>query len=198
MCELLWSDPHPGEGRVPSKRGVGVAFGADVTRRFLAANKLDLLVRSHEVNLHSWLSPSLSHVSGLPMVNQNATFRPHCFEIHQDKNAVARDPSASEDFCVVGLMRNVDNWANALSSGVQLLLKLFWGCRSRTRGTRWSTVATVSRCSARRNTVTRWTTRAHSSDSEAPTWCRISRRSRPSRTRPCGRWHTRRRCSEAS
>ena len=49
MCELLWSDPQPGEGRAPSKRGVGVAFGADVTRTFLKANNLDLLVRSHEV-----------------------------------------------------------------------------------------------------------------------------------------------------
>ncbi|KAK9806971.1 hypothetical protein WJX72_009035 [[Myrmecia] bisecta] len=49
MCELLWSDPQASEGRSPSKRGVGVAFGPDVTRRFLAANKLDLLVRSHEV-----------------------------------------------------------------------------------------------------------------------------------------------------
>lgn len=49
MCELLWSDPHPGEGRAPSKRGVGVAFGSDVTRSFLQQNKLELVVRSHEV-----------------------------------------------------------------------------------------------------------------------------------------------------
>ena len=49
MCELLWSDPQPSSGRAPSKRGVGVAFGADVTQRFLEDNSLDLLVRSHEV-----------------------------------------------------------------------------------------------------------------------------------------------------
>lgn len=49
MCEMLWSDPGPTAGRVPSKRGVGVAFGPDVTRRFLELNKLDLVVRSHEV-----------------------------------------------------------------------------------------------------------------------------------------------------
>jgi len=49
MCELLWSDPHPGLGRAPSKRGVGVAFGSDVTHRFLQENNLDLVVRSHEV-----------------------------------------------------------------------------------------------------------------------------------------------------
>ena len=50
MCEVLWSDPGPEEGRAASKRGVGVAFGPDVTRNFLKANGLDLLVRSHEVS----------------------------------------------------------------------------------------------------------------------------------------------------
>eukprot|EP00245_Coleochaete_scutata_P007829 TRINITY_DN2360_c0_g1_i1.p1 TRINITY_DN2360_c0_g1~~TRINITY_DN2360_c0_g1_i1.p1 ORF type:complete len:506 (-),score=107.70 TRINITY_DN2360_c0_g1_i1:133-1590(-) len=49
MCELLWSDPQSGPGRSPSKRGVGVAFGADVTKRFLQENNLDMIVRSHEV-----------------------------------------------------------------------------------------------------------------------------------------------------
>jgi len=49
FCELLWSDPAPQPGRAPSKRGVGVAFGPDVTKRFLEANQLKLLVRSHEV-----------------------------------------------------------------------------------------------------------------------------------------------------
>lgn len=49
FCEMLWSDPAPGTGRSPSKRGVGVAFGEDVTRAFLERNGLELLVRSHEV-----------------------------------------------------------------------------------------------------------------------------------------------------
>ncbi|KAK3700273.1 hypothetical protein RRG08_033551 [Elysia crispata] len=49
MCELLWSDPQPQAGRAPSKRGVGVQFGPDVTARFLELNKLDYVVRSHEV-----------------------------------------------------------------------------------------------------------------------------------------------------
>ncbi|RQP00149.1 hypothetical protein POPTR_014G141800v4 [Populus trichocarpa] len=49
MCELLWSDPQPFPGRGPSKRGVGLSFGKDVTRRFLQDNNLDLVVRSHEV-----------------------------------------------------------------------------------------------------------------------------------------------------
>lgn len=49
MCELLWSDPQPMFGRAPSKRGVGCQFGPDVTRKFLAKNNLDYVVRSHEV-----------------------------------------------------------------------------------------------------------------------------------------------------
>lgn len=40
MSELLWSDPHAGVGRMPSKRGVGVAFGSDVTKQFLKDNSL--------------------------------------------------------------------------------------------------------------------------------------------------------------
>jgi serine/threonine-protein phosphatase 5 len=49
MCELLWSDPHPQNGRHPSKRGVGTQFGPDVAHRFLDDNGLDYLVRSHEM-----------------------------------------------------------------------------------------------------------------------------------------------------
>ncbi|KAL7589233.1 serine/threonine-protein phosphatase 5 isoform X1 [Lactuca sativa] len=49
MCELLWSDPQSDPGRGPSKRGVGLSFGGDVTKRFLKDNNLDLIVRSHEV-----------------------------------------------------------------------------------------------------------------------------------------------------
>lgn len=48
MTELLWSDPINVPGRQPSKRGVGVAFGPDVATRFLEANGLEMLVRSHE------------------------------------------------------------------------------------------------------------------------------------------------------
>ncbi|KAK7791724.1 hypothetical protein R5R35_009373 [Gryllus longicercus] len=49
MCELLWSDPQPQNGRAPSKRGVGVQFGPDVTKNFLEKNDLDYIIRSHEV-----------------------------------------------------------------------------------------------------------------------------------------------------
>jgi serine/threonine-protein phosphatase 5 len=49
MCELLWSDPQPQNGRAPSKRGVGCQFGPDVTKKFLEINNLDYIIRSHEV-----------------------------------------------------------------------------------------------------------------------------------------------------
>ncbi|XP_075982644.1 protein phosphatase D3 [Anticarsia gemmatalis] len=49
MCELLWSDPQPMQGRAPSKRGVGCQFGPDVTNTFLTRNNLDYIIRSHEV-----------------------------------------------------------------------------------------------------------------------------------------------------
>ncbi|XP_031629038.1 serine/threonine-protein phosphatase 5 [Contarinia nasturtii] len=49
MCDLLWSDPQPQNGRGFSKRGVGIQFGPDITEQFCAANKLDYIIRSHEV-----------------------------------------------------------------------------------------------------------------------------------------------------
>jgi serine/threonine-protein phosphatase 5 len=49
FTEILWSDPHKEKGRHPSKRGVGVQFGPDVAHAFLNDNKLEILVRSHEM-----------------------------------------------------------------------------------------------------------------------------------------------------
>jgi serine/threonine-protein phosphatase 5 len=55
MCEMLWSDPQPFPGRAPSKRGVGISFGPDVTHRFCEENDLDMVVRSHEVKEEGYL-----------------------------------------------------------------------------------------------------------------------------------------------
>jgi len=49
MSEAMWSDPQPMPGRNPSKRGVGLSFGPDVTANFLKQNGLKMVVRSHEV-----------------------------------------------------------------------------------------------------------------------------------------------------
>jgi diadenosine tetraphosphatase ApaH/serine/threonine PP2A family protein phosphatase len=63
MCDILWSDPQPEPGRAPSKRGCGVQFGPDVTREFLDANGLDLVIRSHEVR--SAAAPPCCKCAGL-------------------------------------------------------------------------------------------------------------------------------------
>ncbi|KAF5351642.1 hypothetical protein D9756_007546 [Leucocoprinus leucothites] len=46
---LLWTDPQEESGRGPSKRGVGIAFGPDVTKRWCTLNKVSGIIRSHEV-----------------------------------------------------------------------------------------------------------------------------------------------------
>ncbi|KAI0374053.1 protein phosphatase 5, partial [Pilatotrama ljubarskyi] len=47
--QLLWTDPQELPGRGPSKRGVGIAFGPDVTKRWCTANGVTGVIRSHEV-----------------------------------------------------------------------------------------------------------------------------------------------------
>jgi len=49
LNDLLWADPRPDPGRVPSPRGVSSHFGPDVTERFLEQNGLKYIIRSHEV-----------------------------------------------------------------------------------------------------------------------------------------------------
>lgn len=49
--ELLWTDPQENIGRAPSKRGIGMQFGPDITERFCLANKLRKVLRSHEVRM---------------------------------------------------------------------------------------------------------------------------------------------------
>lgn len=49
--ELLWTDPQPAEGRSPSKRGIGLQFGPDVTKKFCEKNDLKMIIRSHEVRI---------------------------------------------------------------------------------------------------------------------------------------------------
>jgi len=64
--QLLWTDPQEMPGRGPSKRvsflmkkganyfdklskGVGIAFGPDVTKRWCTLNGVSGVIRSHEV-----------------------------------------------------------------------------------------------------------------------------------------------------
>ena len=54
MMEMLWTDPQTQNGRGPSKRGVGLQFGPDVTKRFCEANDLEAVIRSHEVRMDGY------------------------------------------------------------------------------------------------------------------------------------------------
>jgi len=54
MCELLWTDPQEAPGRGPSKRGVGIAFGPDVTKRWCTLNGVSGILRSHEVRQNGY------------------------------------------------------------------------------------------------------------------------------------------------
>lgn len=51
MMEMLWTDPQKEPGRGPSKRGVGLQFGPDITKRFCEKNGLEAVIRSHEVRM---------------------------------------------------------------------------------------------------------------------------------------------------
>ena len=44
MVDCLWSDPSDINGRQPSKRGISVMFGPDVTQKFLEENNLSRLI----------------------------------------------------------------------------------------------------------------------------------------------------------
>ncbi|KAF9523995.1 Metallo-dependent phosphatase-like protein [Crepidotus variabilis] len=54
MCELLWTDPQEMPGRGPSKRGVGIAFGPDVTKSWCTLNGVTGVIRSHEVRQNGY------------------------------------------------------------------------------------------------------------------------------------------------
>ena len=54
MMEMLWTDPQTEPGRGPSKRGVGMQFGPDVTKRFCEKNGLEAVIRSHEVRMNGY------------------------------------------------------------------------------------------------------------------------------------------------
>ncbi|ROV91421.1 hypothetical protein VSDG_07182 [Cytospora chrysosperma] len=54
MMEMLWTDPQTAPGRGPSKRGVGMQFGPDVTKRFCEKNGLEAIIRSHEVRMEGY------------------------------------------------------------------------------------------------------------------------------------------------
>lgn len=49
MCDLLWSDPGDINGWGPSSRGAGFIFGKDISKEFIHANNLKMIVRAHQL-----------------------------------------------------------------------------------------------------------------------------------------------------
>jgi protein phosphatase len=77
--EILWSDPGNVVGSLPSPRGAGRIFGADVTKRILRLLKVKLLVRSHEpcdgVALsHEGMVLTIFSRKGSPYFNERAAY----------------------------------------------------------------------------------------------------------------------------
>lgn len=77
MMEMLWTDPQTLPGRGPSKRGVGLQFGPDITKAFCERNGLEAIIRSHEVRMGGY---EVEHdgrcITGreLPLLRQRPTW----------------------------------------------------------------------------------------------------------------------------
>jgi serine/threonine-protein phosphatase 5 len=81
--EMLWTDPQPNPGRGPSKRGVGLQFGPDITKAFCDANGLDAVIRSHEVRMGGY---EVEHDKRLVTVFSapNYWYLPRIFRVETD------------------------------------------------------------------------------------------------------------------
>ncbi|KAJ1677077.1 putative serine/threonine protein phosphatase, partial [Spiromyces aspiralis] len=57
ITDMLWSDPET-DGQtdyfVPSKRGAGYRFGAEVVKRFLYVNKMSHILRAHQLCMNGY------------------------------------------------------------------------------------------------------------------------------------------------
>ena len=62
VIDFLWSDPKGANGYGPSTRVPMVyTFGPDVAQRFLQANNLKYMLRSHETKSAGYQEPNLTH-----------------------------------------------------------------------------------------------------------------------------------------
>ena len=54
MCEFLWSDPEEINDWEPNPRGAGVIFGVQLVDKFLNTNKVNFIVRAHQLILEGY------------------------------------------------------------------------------------------------------------------------------------------------
>jgi serine/threonine-protein phosphatase 5 len=103
MCEILWSDPMLVDGRVVSKRGIAIAFGPDITREFCENNKLDYIIRSHEVKQQGY---EVAHYGRCITVFS----APNYCDTMGNKGAIIRleAPALKQDFLVFNAVSHPD------------------------------------------------------------------------------------------
>lgn len=56
ISDLLWSDPDEKDGWTISPRGAGSLFGSDISKQFCYINKVDMILRAHQLVMegYSW------------------------------------------------------------------------------------------------------------------------------------------------
>jgi diadenosine tetraphosphatase ApaH/serine/threonine PP2A family protein phosphatase len=52
--DLLWSDPVESSGFTPSNRGCGQLWGADISQKFCEQNKVDFIIRAHQLVMEGY------------------------------------------------------------------------------------------------------------------------------------------------
>ena len=85
--DLLWSDPGDDEGERPGKRGAGVEFGPDVSKRTLDNLDVKQVIRSHQPYLAE-SGPYFSHAGRIVTISTTRVYggRPFLLEINTQES----------------------------------------------------------------------------------------------------------------
>lgn len=91
QVDLLWSDPHEGEGEDPNYgRGVGVEFGVDISLGVCQALGVSRIIRSHQPQLAA-TKPHLMHDGCVVTVNATTVYGGLPFVYFIDPKSTKRD-----------------------------------------------------------------------------------------------------------
>ncbi|KAM0015705.1 putative protein kinase AGC-RSK-2 family [Helianthus debilis subsp. tardiflorus] len=110
MCEILWSGPQPNPVRGPSKRGVGLPFGGDVTKRLLKDNNLGNTVIRKKTIVKKKSMPELTPAA----TASNTSVPPKSQLICQKCNYAIKDAKTElkKDSRSPLLSSSTENWMN--------------------------------------------------------------------------------------